>query len=78
MTFATPASVEHVGDVPAAAALDVVGVHDASVDDGQGVRHGEVLVEPVGVDGDLDVVFRGDPERACRGTAGAHRGPRAP
>ena len=52
--------------MPAAAALDVIGVHDASVDDREGVGHGKVLVEAVGVDGDLHVVFVGDASAVSR------------
>ncbi len=59
--------LEHVGDVPAAAALDVEGVDGAAVQHAQGVLDGEALVEAVAVQGDLDVVLLGHPQRGVQG-----------
>ena len=63
MTLGTPARSQHVGHVPAAATLDVEGVDGPAVQHGQGVVDRQALVEPVGVQGDLDVVLLGDPQR---------------
>ena len=58
-TWSTPARAQHVGGVPAAAALDVEGVHRAAVEHGQGVGDRQALVEPVGVQAHLHVVLLG-------------------
>ena len=60
---------EHVRHVPAAAPLDVVGVHGPAVDDVEGVGERQVLVQPVGVQAHLDVVLVGDPQRGVEGAA---------
>ena len=65
--------LQHVRYVPAAAALDVEGVDGAPVEHAQGVLDGQALVQPVAVQGDLDVVLLGDPQRGVeRAGVGAH------
>lgn len=51
----------------ATAALDVEGVDGPAVQHAEGVLDGEALVEAVAVQGDLDVVFVGDPQGGVQG-----------
>ena len=65
--------LQHVGHVPTAATLDVEGVDGAAVQHAQRVVDRQALVEPVGVQGDLDVVLLGDVQRRVEGAGvGAH------
>ena len=64
---------EHVGCVPAAAALHVVGVHRPPRDDAECVGHGHRLVQSVGVQRDGDVMRVGEGERGVDG-AGVRAG----
>ena len=61
-----PGERERVGPVPAAAALDVVGVPGAARRDGDRVLDREQLVHAVGVHGQLHVVGVGEVERAAQ------------
>ena len=53
---------EDVGGVTAPSSLDVEGVGHAPIEHGQGVGHGERLVEAVRVQGHLDVDVIGHPQ----------------
>ncbi len=58
--------LQHIGHVAAAAALDVEGVDRPAVEHPEGVLDGQALVEAVGVQGDLDVVLLGHPQRGVQ------------
>ena len=65
--------LEDVRRMTAAAPLHVVRVQDPAVEHGEGVLDGHGLVEPVGVEGDLDVELVGDAQRGvdrAQGRAG--------
>jgi hypothetical protein len=65
--------LQHVGHMTAAAALDAEGVDRAAFEHAQGVLDRQALVQPLAVQGDLDVVLLGDPQGGVQGSGvGAH------